>query len=164
MTGIGPAYSAWKADVLPLNYTDEYGAVKAQAPLFQVPQMCRLYWARCRERLAATPGGLPWVGITQHFRSFPAVRRENHEARLCAASRGATGRTRTADLLVTNQLLYRLSYDGVFPLVIILHKPPFPCCIADRGVAQIYRWARFCPLVGSVWSFTVIGSSCRTPG
>ena len=29
--------------------------------------------------------------------------------------RGATRRARTADLLVTNQLLYRLSYDGMFP-------------------------------------------------
>ena len=34
-----------------------------------------------------------------------------------ATPRGATRRARTADLLVTNQLLYRLSYDGISSVV-----------------------------------------------
>lgn len=36
----------------------------------------------------------------------------NHTAGLWATPRGATRRARTADLLVTNQLLYRLSYTS----------------------------------------------------
>lgn len=31
---------------------------------------------------------------------------------------GATRRTRTADLLITKQLLYQLSYDGIFSYTI----------------------------------------------
>lgn len=34
---------------------------------------------------------------------------------LLATPRGATRRARTADLLVTKQQLFQLSYDGVFP-------------------------------------------------
>ena len=37
----------------------------------------------------------------------------NGQAVLARGMYGATGRNRTADLLITNQLLYRLSYSGL---------------------------------------------------
>ena len=73
VTGIGPAQPAWKAGVLPLNYTDGW----------------------CREQMLLAPGGL--LVCSEPSRS------EFHSARLWATPRGATRRTRTADLLVTNQ-------------------------------------------------------------
>ena len=61
VTGIGPAYSAWEADVLPLNYTRE----NQNSP-------------------------------------------ENRAVRF-----GAGDVTRTHDLLITNQLHYRLCYTSI---------------------------------------------------
>ena len=48
--------------------------------------------------------------------SFRAVNRKGgiHAAGIGASPRGAGRRTRTPDLLITNQLLYQLSYTGVF--------------------------------------------------
>ena len=56
LTGIGPAYTAWKAGVLPLNYSDEW----------------------CRERILLAPGGLPSIPSCQHRRrySYPLSRVE----------------------------------------------------------------------------------------
>jgi hypothetical protein len=39
---------------------------------------------------------------------------KNREARSYAVFFGATGRTRTADLLITNQLLYQLSHSSKY--------------------------------------------------
>ena len=66
MTGIGPAYSAWEADILPLNYI-------------------------CQNKNSAS-------------RSF-----------------GANDGTRTHDLLITNQLLYRLSHISIVTLILSQH-------------------------------------------
>lgn len=44
-----------------------------------------------------------------------------------ATPRGATRRARTADLLVTKQQLFQLSYDGVFPSVVDHNIPGMGC-------------------------------------
>ena len=52
-------------------------------------------------------------------------------------SSGATTRTRTADLLITNQLLYQLSYRGAAEDLgqkIYLCKP-YLCAFAKRNIA-----------------------------
>lgn len=40
--------------------------------------------------------------------------KKNREAHSYTVSSGATGRTRTADLLITNQLLYQLSHSSEY--------------------------------------------------
>ncbi len=65
MTGIGPACSAWEADILPLNY------------------ICRAFSEREKAK--------------------------NSEERSFGANEGI----RTPDLLITNQLLYRLSHISI---------------------------------------------------
>ncbi len=70
MTGIGPAYSAWEADILPLNY------------------ICK---------------------------AFPEVGKgKNSEERSFGANEGI----RTPDLLITNQLLYRLSHISIVTIIL----------------------------------------------
>ena len=102
LTGIEPVSPAWKAGVLPLNYS----------------------------------GGLP--GVDHHTRrcpSFRAVwwkRREKKSRGAERSPRGAGGRTRTPDLLITNQLLYRLSYTSGYALhgggITTQGLHVFPCC------------------------------------
>ena len=76
--------------------------------------------------------------------------------------RGASGVTRTPDLLITNQLLYRLSYssvvifDSVYDTIFSPHRqhhfqlfgmnPPGPLCILQSVLLQVflqYRNRRF---------------------
>ncbi len=53
-------------------------------------------------------------------------RREPHKVR---GGAGASGETRTPDLLITNQLLYRLSYTSIFICISkrYINRPPRDC-------------------------------------
>ena len=60
----------------------------------------------------------------QIYSLSPLATREHPRVRF--TQRGAGGRTRTPDLLITNQLLYRLSYTSAIPATAIIAKPdPF---------------------------------------
>ena len=60
----------------------------------------------------------------QIYSLSPLATREHPRVRF--TQRGAGGRTRTPDLLITNQLLYRLSYTSAIPATAIITKPdPF---------------------------------------
>lgn len=100
VTGIEPARPAWKAGVLPLNYTDGWcrGADTAR------PRRVRLWLHNATTK--------PYTS-----RLFRAAKEESC-GRERVSLRGATRRNRTADLLITKQLLYLLSYDGIFSFTI----------------------------------------------
>ncbi len=79
-------------------------------------------------------GGGGWirttVGIASRFTVCPLWPLGNTPVFGCAAGMtenrsgcGAGGRIRTPDLLITNQLLYRLSYTSRFPAGVIITKP-----------------------------------------
>ena len=89
VTGIEPALPAWKAGALPLSYTD----VLPWAPSHVHPWLPVFPGCHVRKK-----GGLHAAGPDEK------------------TPRGAGRRTRTPDLLVTNQLLYLLSYTGVCAL------------------------------------------------
>ena len=62
-------------------------------------------------------GGRGWIRTTegnnrQIYSLFPLATREL--SHIDAMHCGAGGRTRTPDLLITNQLLYQLSYTSIF--------------------------------------------------
>ena len=50
--GIEPTYSAWEADVLPLNYTRNAGKDAQAAPGFQVKSRVRLYQCKSIQRFS----------------------------------------------------------------------------------------------------------------
>ena len=64
-------------------------------------------------------GGGRWIrtteGIASRFTVCPLWPLGNSPILNCAPVGGAGGRTRTPDLLITNQLLYRLSYTSTEP-------------------------------------------------
>ncbi len=80
--GIEPTTSAWKAEVLPLNYTREASKLN---------QMGRL--------MGIEPTS---VGAT--------IRCVNHFAIAANIINGGSGRNRTADTRIFSPLLYQLSY------------------------------------------------------
>ena len=87
MIGIEPTSPAWKAGVLPLNYTRERWGEKDSNLRRHTPA-----------DLQSAPFGRS--GISPEIIIF---QKPKHRA---------TERTRTSDRLITNQLLYQLSYGG----------------------------------------------------
>ena len=77
MTGIEPATSDWRSEVLPLNYNGRL------------------------------QGALPYSRLASGKRGMDAG------SKGVKAPLGAGGRARTPDLLITNQLLYQLSYTSI---------------------------------------------------
>ena len=86
--GIEPTSPAWKAGVLPLNYTRRVGREGFEPP--------KAYAGRFTVCSLWPLGHLP--------RNTLQVKKP--------AKLRATERTRTSDRLITNQLLYQLSYGG----------------------------------------------------
>lgn len=74
----------------------------------QPPKGCAFQYRPRRFSLKMPPSGIFW-------RSNP-LRLQARPYTLCAENRGAGGRTWTPDLLITNQLLYQLSYTSMFAL------------------------------------------------
>ena len=88
--------------------------------------------------------GLPPLGAADRNRTGAtclegrgsAIELQRHGCRACCHTRqkkekkqmirgfprGATGRTRTPDLLITNQLLYQLSYDSMERVCLLINK------------------------------------------
>ena len=106
--GIEPTLSAWKAEVLPLNYT-RITKLTDSAPLIA------LSWWRGEDsnlrRLSR-----------QIYSLIPLTTREPLPQRAahcpgapndCQELFGAGDRSRTCDLLITNQPLYQLSYTSL---------------------------------------------------
>ena len=59
---------------------------------------------------------------TQQIYSLPPLATREHSHIKFLQKNGAGGRTRTPDLLITNQLLYQLSYTSVFNRRILLYQ------------------------------------------
>ena len=103
--GIEPTLSAWKAEVLPLNYT--------RAFIIQAPMV---YGNGLQPRRVCIPNNKWWRGEDSNLRRLsrqiysliPLAAREPLPRKLLGAGDG----TRTRNLLITNQLLYRLSYSS----------------------------------------------------
>ena len=78
-------------------------------------------------KLSAFSGGRGWIRTTEvvdnRFTVCPLWPLGNSSILNC----GAGGRTRTPDLLITNQLLYQLSYTSIciFSALIIYHNTEF---------------------------------------
>ena len=111
--GIEPAYSAWKADVLPLNYARIKN--RAHRTLKTHKQSPKTY------QQADGAGG--WIRTTEAFASdlqsdpfgrsgTPALMptKRLFTTQWLGLRIGADERSRTPDRLITSQLLYQLSY------------------------------------------------------
>ena len=72
-------------------------------------------------------GGRRWIRTTeaekQQIYSLPplATREFSHIQLNAPTKNGAGGRTRTPDLLITNQLLYQLSYTSIVGCMVFYH-------------------------------------------
>ena len=122
--GIEPASSAWKAEVLPLNYArSACRACPATAHSPSVKPIQSIWWRgvdsnhRKRELsdLQSDPfghSGTPPKRAIIVVTDPPLV---NRRGRLKHLDIGAGERNRTPDPLITNQLLYRLSYASSAP-------------------------------------------------
>ena len=147
VAGIEPAPSAWKAEVLPLNYTRGYytpghpGTPRGHPPGPPIP---RVVEGVGFEPTKAEPSDLQ-SGPFGHSGTPPGIQHKRREIVRFRASRvnaanargnraptsvrkppetarnahrprvrdpGAATRNRTLDLLITSELLYRLSYGG----------------------------------------------------
>ncbi len=128
VAGIEPASSAWKAEVLPLNYTRN---------------ATRLCWqpAKLATRYLLLCGGGGWIRTTEAYasdlqsdpfghsgtppqkgRAFSSPCRHLSTEHATPALQpvairkfGAGERSRTPDRLITSQLLYQLSYASALP-------------------------------------------------
>ena len=95
--------------------------------LFQ-NQLCPRRPDRKTKSPSAKADGLWWGRVDSNHRRHcqqiyslsPLATREHPRVRF--TQRGAGGRTRTPDLLITNQLLYRLSYTSAIPATAIIAK------------------------------------------
>ena len=95
--------------------------------LFQ-NQLCPRRPDRKAKSPSAKADGLWWGRVDSNHRRHcqqiyslsPLATREHPRVRF--TQRGAGGRTRTPDLLITNQLLYRLSYTSAIPATAIIAK------------------------------------------
>ena len=98
-----------------------------QKKLFQ-NQLCPRRPDRKTKSPSAKADGLWWGRVDSNHRRHcqqiyslsPLATREHPRVRF--TQRGAGGRTRTPDLLITNQLLYRLSYTSAIPATAIIAK------------------------------------------
>ena len=127
VAGIEPASSAWKAEVLPLNYTRNASRLCLQ----QVNSVCRLPlyggggWIRTTEAYASDLQSDPFGHSgtpPQKGRAFSTLcdhLSTEHTApalsRAIIRKFGAGERSRTPDRLITSQLLYLLSYASALP-------------------------------------------------
>ena len=86
-------------------------------------------------------------------REFPHI----HLCRLGAV--GAGGRTRTPDLLITNQLLYQLSYTSKLPAAIIITNHS----VFVNTIFQLFTKARFAMTLSELsLQYRETGERCRT--
>ena len=78
-------------------------------------------WA-CSD-LVEEDGFEPSKSVTTDLQSAPFGRSGTPPYSVLSCGGGAGGRIRTPDLLITNQLLYRLSYTSVSAATILLYHP-----------------------------------------
>ncbi len=100
--GIEPTLSAWKAEVLPLNYTRRISMVEGEGfePSKPKQQIYSLPPLTTREPLQSASTYFFRIRVISQGSMF-----------LYPSYTGkAGGRLRTNDLLITSQLLYQLSY------------------------------------------------------
>ena len=95
MKGIEPSQPAWKAGTLPLSYTRIFNLYKVVEDGGFEPPKAML------TDLQSAPFG--------RSGTLPCVRDKQKLIPVCGAGDG----TRTRDLLITNQLLYQLSYTSI---------------------------------------------------
>ena len=129
VNGIGPSYAAWKAAVLPLNYTrigDSEGN-RTLDPLIKSQLLYHLSYRVivCSRASGQTlfPTSRPTIGSSANKMvetgGFEPPNPEGADLQSAAFSHFATSpqsadnRNRTYNLLITNQLLCQLSYVGI---------------------------------------------------
>src|SRR3990167_6035781 len=123
--GIGPTPSAWKAEVLPLNYTRipvskmegvGFEPTKAEPSDLQSDPFGRSGTPPKNRALNSASGtslcqqNAAFFYIINATLSYPVFPILFFILFTRSKNSGAGGRNRTDDLLITNQLLYRLSY------------------------------------------------------
>ena len=91
---------------------------------FNSPQANITEKSTCRSKCFFLGGGW-WIRTTEGVASrftvcplWPLGKSPIFDCQLRYGSTGAGGRIRTPDLLITNQLLYQLSYTSIFNLVL----------------------------------------------
>ena len=86
--------------------------------------------------------------IQKHLKRLAARRQSNVNRSELSPTRGAGGRTRTPDLLITNQLLYQLSYTSIFNRLDYNSKPRGVCQHKFFQIQKILksRLMSFCPI------------------
>ena len=118
VAGVEPAPSAWKAEVLPLNYTR---TSTNPSHSLNRKRLCPSPWWRGKDsNLRSTRRQIySLLGLTAPqpllipFNSHPHISHDYAAYPAYAAfTIGADTRNRTQDLLITSQLLYQLSYVG----------------------------------------------------
>ena len=98
---LNPRPPAWKAGALPLSYS----RFTRQTP---PPHLLSL-----EGRVASIATQWNWGGEDSNLRSLTATDLQSVPFVRSGTSPGATGGNRTPDRLITNQLLYQLSYGGL---------------------------------------------------
>ena len=115
VAGIEPASLAWKAKVLPLNYTRALTIVISNN---SIPRRSDWWWGKdsnLRRHSRQIYSLIPltaWVPHPIKIKLYSIVARSNLETR--QPPFGAATKNRTPDLLITSELLYQLSYGGTF--------------------------------------------------
>ena len=129
VAGIEPASSAWKAEVLPLNYT-RYSLSSIVGPVAGGASSGGGGWIRTTEAFASDlqsdpfgHSGTPAKGEIKF--AAPHLKKTSFPGR---GRNGAGDRSRTYDLLITSQLLYQLSYASFTEAVHSKHFHIYACC------------------------------------
>ena len=121
VAGIEPASLAWKAKVLPLNYTRALTVVISNN---SIPRRSGWWWGKdsnLRRHSRQIYSLIPLTAWVPHPKNSLLIRLIPIQNRLPFRPNtspllpyfGAATKSRTPDLLITSELLYQLSYSGL---------------------------------------------------
>ena len=121
--GIEPTTSAWKAEVLPLNYTRIF-IMKLKGRLMGIEPTNVGTTIRCVNHFATTA-----ILLSKSI----LKKRESRTVNINLAN-GGSGRNRTADTRIFSPLLYRLSYRALLYFIFLILFCQYTLCEIDLTI------------------------------